>query len=66
MINWIFNNFLWDKDNPPLPTKETASVLLLSIVANDDVITDWLYYNEIIKYDMASCIHCVFLSQDDG
>ena len=49
MINWLFVNFLRDDANPPLPTQQTALALLSSVVADGDVITDWLYYNESTK-----------------
>ena len=48
MFNWIFVNFLRGGDNPPLPTQETALAFLSSVVADGDIFTDWLYYNDII------------------
>ena len=47
MINWLFVNYLRGADNPPLPTQLTALALLSSVVADGDVITDWLYYKDI-------------------
>jgi len=47
MINWLFVNYLRGKDNPPLPTQVTALAFLSSVVADGDVATDWLYYNDI-------------------
>ena len=47
MFNWLFVYFFRGKDNPPLPTQLTALAFLSSVVADGDVITDWLYYKDI-------------------
>jgi WD40 repeat protein len=51
MLNWIFTNYLRDESNPPLPTQASALALLSSTVADGDVITDWLYYKDIVTSD---------------
>lgn len=51
MFNWIFTNFLRDSGMPLLPTQMTAMALLSSTIADGDVVTDWLYYVDILNDD---------------
>jgi WD40 repeat protein len=45
MFSWLFVNFLGGNDNPPLPIQRTALAFLSSVVADGNILTDWLYYN---------------------
>ena len=49
-VGWFFKNYLRSsRDAPPLATQMTAKALLSSIVADADVISDWLYYRDILN-----------------
>ena len=50
MLHFLSTNWLRDEDSPTLlPSQKTAQALLSSTIADGDVITDWLYYIDIIS-----------------
>ena len=52
MLHFLSTNWLRDEDSPALlPSQKTAQSLLLSTIADGDVVTDWLYYIDIINSD---------------
>lgn len=51
MLRWIFNNFLKDENDPPLPTQKTSKSFVSSTVADWNVVVDWLYYSFILNSD---------------
>ena len=56
MLAWIFTNYCRDILNPPHPTQMTAQSLLSSFIADGDLVTDWLYLIEVLRYsEKLSC-----------